>query len=111
MVLLLAPAGQAQSPEYQQQKADKIAAGSVFTKIIKRELPAEIVYEDEEVIAFVPLRLQTPVHFLIVPKKEIHTVNDATEEDGVGQTLSGGCKTGQGTRDLRNGLPPLGQCE
>lgn len=81
MVLLLASAGQAQSPEYQQQKADKIAAGSVFTKIIKRELPAEIVYEDEEVIAFVPLRLQTPVHFLIVPKKEIHTVNDATEED------------------------------
>ncbi|MEM9833883.1 MAG: histidine triad nucleotide-binding protein [Bacteroidota bacterium] len=53
----------------------------MFTKIINRELPANIVYEDEEVIAFVPLRLQAPVHLLIVPKKEIPTINDVTEAD------------------------------
>ena len=70
-----------QSPEYQKQKAEKIEKGSVFTKIINRELPATIVYEDDDIIAFVPLRLQAKVHLLIVPKKEIHTINDVSEED------------------------------
>ena len=74
---------QAQSEAYQQQKAEKIAAGSVFTKIINRELPATIVHEDDDVIAFLPLRPQAPVHYLIVPKKEIHTVNDLEEEDAL----------------------------
>lgn len=73
----------AQSKAYQKQKAEKIAEGSVFTKIINRELPATIAYEDEEVIAFLPLRKQAPVHFLIVPKKEIHTINDVEEEDAL----------------------------
>jgi histidine triad (HIT) family protein len=70
-----------QSPEYQKKKAEKIEKGSVFTKIINRELEATIVYEDEDIIAFVPLRLQAPVHLLIVPKKEIHTINKVSEED------------------------------
>lgn len=73
----------AQSEAYQKQKAEKIAKGSVFTKIINRALPATIVYEDDEIIAFVPLRPQAPVHYLIVPKKEIHTINDAEEEDAM----------------------------
>ncbi len=73
----------AQSKAYQKQKAEKIAEGSVFTKIINRELPATIAYEDEEVIAFLPLRKQASVHFLIVPKKEIHTINDVEEEDAL----------------------------
>ncbi|WP_394974982.1 histidine triad nucleotide-binding protein [uncultured Croceitalea sp.] len=60
-----------------------MAEGSVFTKIINRELPATIAYEDEEVIAFLPLRKQASVHFLIVPKKEIHTINDVEEEDAL----------------------------
>lgn len=70
-----------QSPEYQKKKAEKLEKSSVFTKIINRELEATIVYEDEDIIAFVPLRLQAPVHLLIVPKKEIHTINDVSEED------------------------------
>ena len=70
-----------QSESYQEKKAAKIKEGSVFTKIINRELPATIVYEDEDIIAFVPLRLQAKVHLLIVPKKEIYTINDITEED------------------------------
>ena len=70
-----------QSSEYQLKKAEKIEKGSVFTKIINRELPATIVYEDEDIIAFVPIRLQAPVHLLIVPKKEIYTINDVSEED------------------------------
>jgi len=70
-----------QSDSYQKKKAEKIKEGSVFTKIINRELPATIVYEDDDIIAFVPLRLQAKVHLLIVPKKEIYTINDISEED------------------------------
>lgn len=54
---------------------------SIFSKIIAREIPATIVYEDELVIAFKDIRPLTPVHILIVPKKEIPTVNDVTPED------------------------------
>lgn len=54
---------------------------SVFTKIINREIPAKIVYEDDLVIAFHDIKPIAPVHILIVPKKEIPTVNDATEAD------------------------------
>ena len=72
-----------QSEAYQEKKAKKIAAGSVFTKIINREAPATIVYEDEDIIAFVPLRLQAPVHLLIVPKKEIPTINDVEDADAL----------------------------
>jgi len=44
--LLFATTGWSQSSEYQKQKAEKIEKGSVFTKIIKRELPATIIYDD-----------------------------------------------------------------
>ena len=80
-MLLLSTTATSQSKEYQKKKLEKIAKGSVFTKIINRELPAKIVYEDTDIIAFIPLRLQARVHLLIVPKKEIHTINDATEKD------------------------------
>lgn len=70
-----------QSSDYKKEKERKISEGSVFTKIINRELPAKIVYEDDDIISFVPNRLQTPTHLLIVPKKEIYTINDITEAD------------------------------
>ncbi|MCX7930486.1 MAG: histidine triad nucleotide-binding protein [Chlorobi bacterium] len=54
---------------------------TIFTKIIRRELPATIVYEDDLVIAFRDIAPQAPVHILIVPKKLIPTLNDASEED------------------------------
>ncbi|MTI32365.1 histidine triad nucleotide-binding protein [Xanthovirga aplysinae] len=81
--LLYASTGWSQSLEYQKQKAEKIEKGSVFTKIINRESPATIVYEDDDVIAFTPLRSQAPVHLLIVPKKEIPTINDIRDEDAL----------------------------
>lgn len=71
----------AQSADYTQKKIDKLSKDSPFTKIINRQLPATIVYEDDEIIAFVPLRPQAPVHYLIVPKKRIPTINDLEEED------------------------------
>lgn len=68
---------------YNEMKAKKLAEKSPFEKIVDRELPATIVYENDYVIAFIPLRPQAPVHYLIVPKKRINTVNDVTDTDVV----------------------------
>ena len=54
---------------------------SIFTKIIKREIPAAIVYEDDECIAFRDIDPKAPVHILLVPKKEIPSLAQVTEND------------------------------
>lgn len=54
---------------------------SLFTRIINREIPATIVYEDDLVIAFQDIHPVAPVHILIIPKQEIPTVNDITTAD------------------------------
>ena len=56
---------------------------TIFTKIIQKEIPADIVYQDEHVTAFRDINPQAPVHILIVPNKEIPTVNDVTPADEV----------------------------
>ncbi len=48
----------------------------LFLKIINREIPAEIIYETEDVLAFRDINPQAPVHVLIIPKTHIRTVND-----------------------------------
>ena len=53
----------------------------LFCKIIAKEIPSKIVYEDEHVLAFEDLTPQAPVHILIVPKKHISTSLDIQEED------------------------------
>ena len=54
---------------------------TIFSKIINKEIPAEIVYEDDELLAFNDINPQAPVHILIIPKKEIKTLNDIQIED------------------------------
>lgn len=54
---------------------------TIFSKIIAGEIPADIVYQDELVTAFRDINPQAPTHILIVPNKEIATVNDLEEED------------------------------
>jgi histidine triad (HIT) family protein len=53
----------------------------LFCKIINREIPADIVYEDDHVLAFNDINPQAPTHMLIVPKQHIATLNDI-DEDG-----------------------------
>ncbi len=53
----------------------------LFCKIIKKELPSEIVYEDDKVLAFKDINPQAPVHFLIVPKKHIPSVDHVEFQD------------------------------
>ena len=58
-----------------------MAEETVFSRIIRREIPADIVYQDERVTAFTDLRPQAPTHVLIVPNKLIPTVNEVSAED------------------------------
>lgn len=54
---------------------------SIFKKIIDREIPAKIVYEDDHCIAFHDVSPQAPVHVLLIPKKEIENVASLEEVD------------------------------
>ncbi|NDW21838.1 histidine triad nucleotide-binding protein [Alteromonas hispanica] len=54
---------------------------TIFTKIINKEIPADILYEDDMALAFKDINPQAPVHFLVIPKKPIATVNDIKNED------------------------------
>lgn len=54
---------------------------TIFGKIIRRELPADIVYEDERCLAFRDINPQAPTHVLVVPKKEIPRLSDAGADD------------------------------
>jgi len=49
---------------------------TIFSKIIRREIPAEIVYEDDAILAFQDINPQAPIHILIIPKEPIATIND-----------------------------------
>jgi len=53
----------------------------IFCKIIKREIPSEIIKEDELSLAFKDINPQAPVHILIVPKKHIASISEMKEED------------------------------
>lgn len=54
---------------------------TLFMKIIKREIPADIVYEDDDSLCFKDVNPQAPVHLLLIPKKPIRKLVDAQTED------------------------------
>lgn len=53
----------------------------IFCKIIAKEIPSTLIYEDENVVAFHDINPQAPVHFLIIPKEHIESNDDMTEEN------------------------------
>ncbi len=53
----------------------------IFCKIVKKEVPARIVFEDNKIIAFEDIKPQAPVHILIIPKYHIERVSDLKEEN------------------------------
>ncbi|MDB5339428.1 MAG: HIT-like protein [Planctomycetaceae bacterium] len=61
-------------------------AKTIFKRIIDREIPAKIVYEDDLCLAFHDVHPQAPIHVLVIPKKEIPSAADLTAED---QLLAG----------------------
>ncbi|TID29105.1 purine nucleoside phosphoramidase [Avibacterium paragallinarum] len=60
-----------------------MAEETIFSKIIRKEIPATIVYQDELVTAFRDISPQAPTHILIIPNKLIPTVNEVSEQDEV----------------------------
>jgi len=57
----------------------------LFCKIIAGDIPAEKLYEDDNVLAFTDINAQAPEHFLVIPKQHISTPNDATNAKLVGE--------------------------
>lgn len=53
----------------------------IFCKIIKKEIPSNIVYEDEEILAFRDINPVAPVHILVIPKKHIESLIELSKED------------------------------
>ena len=85
---------------------------TVFSKIIAREIPADIVYEDDLVIAFRDIAPIAPVHVLILPKKEIATVNDVTAADelALGRMMTVAAKIASDEGIAENGYRLITNC-
>lgn len=56
---------------------------TIFKKIIDKEIPAKIVYEDDEILAFEDISPVAPIHILIIPKIEIKTLNNLEDADAL----------------------------
>lgn len=61
---------------------------TLFTKIIAREIPADIVYEDDDVLGFRDIHPKAPTHILVIPKREIISLANLNDDD---QALMGKC--------------------
>jgi histidine triad (HIT) family protein len=63
------------------QSQSPMSSDTIFGKIIRREISADIVYEDDDALAFRDINPQAPVHVLVVPKKPIPKLSQASDED------------------------------
>ena len=52
----------------------------IFCKIVAKQIPASVVYEDDDVLAFKDINPAAPVHLLVIPKQHVSTLSDTTEE-------------------------------
>ncbi|MCG8449963.1 MAG: histidine triad nucleotide-binding protein [Pirellulales bacterium] len=92
-------------------------ADTIFQKIIDREIPANIVYEDERCLAFHDVAPQAPTHVLLIPKKPIESISQVAEEDApllghlwlVIRNLAKDLGLGEGYRVVVNNGPQGGQ--
>jgi histidine triad (HIT) family protein len=75
----------------------------IFCKIARAEIPSKKIYEDAEILAFHDIHPQAPVHFMLIPKKHIASLGDASAQDagvlGRMLTLSGRLAREQGSPD------------
>ncbi|MEZ5056012.1 MAG: HIT domain-containing protein [Saprospiraceae bacterium] len=71
----------AQSKEYQEKKKQKLERPSPFERVIAESKERPLEYEDDFIAVFKPLSNQAEVHFIIVPKKRIPTINDLEDEE------------------------------
>lgn len=85
---------------------------TIFSKIIAKEIPADIVYEDELVLAFRDIAPSAPVHILIIPKAEIATVNDVTaaDEAALGRLFTVAARIAEGEGIAQDGFRLIVNC-
>lgn len=94
-----------------------MAAKTLFKRIIDREIPADIVYEDDLALAFHDINPAAPTHVLIIPKQEIASLAQATDADGavlghlllVARKLAAQLGLASGFRVVINSGPDAGQ--
>ncbi|CAH8599952.1 unnamed protein product [Schistosoma mattheei] len=73
--------GRRMSSEVEKAKTSVCTQGpTIFSKIINKEIPADIIYEDDDCLAFRDISPQAPTHFLVIPKKQIPTLDSASSE-------------------------------
>lgn len=90
------------------QSAGPPAGGdTIFGKIIRKEIPAKILYEDDLSLAFDDVNPQAPTHFLVIPKKPIDMIQNAVEEDKMllGHLMLVASKVRAAARAARCALP------
>lgn len=57
----------------------------LFCKIVKKEIPAQVVFENDEVLVFKDIQPQAPLHWLVIPKKHFTNINDVNTPETFGQ--------------------------
>src|SRR5262245_346541 len=90
---------------------------TIFQKIIDRQIPADIIYEDDRCLAFRDVKPQAPTHVLVIPKKSIQSVDDISDDDAplvahlwtVIRDLARKLKLNDGYRVVVNCGPDAGQ--
>ncbi|NXW82916.1 HINT1 protein, partial [Alopecoenas beccarii] len=73
--------------EISKAQAARPGGDTIFGKIIRKEIPANIIYEDEQCLAFHDISPQAPTHFLVIPKKPIVRLSEAEDSDESVSTL------------------------
>ncbi|MFH0739777.1 MAG: HIT domain-containing protein [bacterium] len=63
------------------------SSNCIFCKIVSKELPSDIVYENEDVLVFRDIHPKAPVHILIIPKQHIESINSAGSENVAGDLI------------------------
>lgn len=84
----------------------------IFCKIANKEIQSNIIYENEDIIAFEDLNPQAPVHILIIPKKHIESVDDINDEnkDIIGEIFLAANNIAR-EKDLSNGYRIVNNCK
>ncbi len=84
----------------------------LFCKIVSGDIPGDIVYQDDEIVAFNDINPQAPVHVLVIPRKHIATHNDLTENDTqlIGSLLVRIKSMAQNIQELNKGYRIVTNC-
>lgn len=84
----------------------------IFCKIVNKEIPSQLLYEDDQVIAFNDINPVAPVHFLVVPKKHIEALSEIndTDEALIGHILNVGRKVAATFKECDDGYRVINNC-